>query len=143
MLRPLWRSRLARAPNVRLPVPIAEFRAEGTLGQLSAKNRHKWQLFDDLLGAQQDRRGYGKAERIGGIEVHGHLELGRQLHREIARLRAARDAIDISDGTTPDVYPVDAVGPAGSRARAACGQAADFGFVPSASVLPPNNRLAR
>jgi hypothetical protein len=57
--------------------------------------------------------GYGKAKRLGGLEVHGHLELGRELHREIARLLAAQDAIDISGGATaarkvmqaqPDLY---------------------------------------
>jgi hypothetical protein len=33
--------------------------------------------------------GYGKAKRLGGLEVQDHLELGRKLHREIARLGAA------------------------------------------------------
>src|SRR5215467_12307161 len=28
---------------------------------------------DDLIGAQHDRWGYGKAERLRGLEVHGHL----------------------------------------------------------------------
>jgi hypothetical protein len=38
--------------------------------------------------------GYGKAERLGGLEVHGHFKFRRELHREIARLLAAQDAID-------------------------------------------------
>ena len=42
-----------------------------------------------LGGAQQNRGRYGKAERVGGLAVDDHLELGRKLHREIARLRAA------------------------------------------------------
>ena len=54
--------------------------------------------------------GYGKTKRIGGLEVQDHLELGRKLHREIARLLTAQDAIDISGGATKDVYPVDSVG---------------------------------
>ena len=45
-------------------------------------------LFDHLVGAKQDRWAYRKAKRHGGLEVHGHLELGRKLPREIARLRA-------------------------------------------------------
>ena len=61
-------------------------------------------LFDDLVGAQQNRWGYGKAERLGGLEVHDHLEFCRKQHREIARLGAAQNAIDISGGATPDVY---------------------------------------
>ena len=41
--RPLGRDSLpvARSPNVRLSIPIAAFRAQGRLGQLSANNgRH-------------------------------------------------------------------------------------------------------
>ena len=45
-------------------------------------------LLDHLIGANPNRWGYGKAERLGGLEVHDHLELGRELHWEIARLRA-------------------------------------------------------
>src|SRR6516164_8530736 len=77
---------------------------------LSAINRHNQQLFDDLGGAQHYRRGYGKTERLGGLEVHGHLKLGRELHREIARLLAAQNAIDIGGGSTKDVYLVASVG---------------------------------
>src|SRR6516164_10574238 len=94
------------SPNVRLPYPIAAFRAQGRLCHLSAINRHNQQLFDDLVGAQPNRWGYGKAKRRGGLAVHDHLELGRKLHREIARLRAPQDAIDISGSATKDVYPV-------------------------------------
>jgi len=46
-------------------------------------------LFDHLVGANQDRLRHRKAERLGGLEVQDHLELGRKLHREIARLLAA------------------------------------------------------
>jgi hypothetical protein len=34
-----------------------------------------------------------KAKRLGGLEVDDHLELGRKLHREIARLLTAQDAM--------------------------------------------------
>ena len=39
-------------PNVCLPLPIAAFRAQGSLSQLSAINRHNQQLFDLLIGAK-------------------------------------------------------------------------------------------
>jgi hypothetical protein len=76
----------------------------------SAINRHNQQLFDLLVGAQQNRWGHGKTERLGGLEVHDHFEFCRKLHREIARLLAAQDAIDIGGGATPVVYPVVSVG---------------------------------
>ena len=56
---------------------------------LSANNCHNQQLFDDLVGAQQNRRGYGKTERLGGLEIEEQIVFRRKLHREIARLLAA------------------------------------------------------
>ena len=65
--------------------------------------------------------GYGKAERLGGLAVHDHLELGRQLHREIARFIAAQNAIDIGGGTTPSVCLIGSVGDqAASLAKKVC-----------------------
>ena len=98
--------------KVRFFLVIAAIRAQGRLCQLSAINRHNRQLFDLLVGAQQDRGRHCKAERRGGLAVHDHLVFDRKLHRKIARVRAAQDAIDVRGGTTKDVYLV------GSRKRA-------------------------
>ena len=65
-----------------------------------------YELIDHLIRAQHDRWGYGKAERLGGLEVQDDLEFCRQLNRKIARLGAAQNAIDISRGATPDVCRV-------------------------------------
>ena len=63
-------------------------------------------MLDHLVGAQHYRWGYRKAERRGGLAVYDHLELGRELHQEITRLRAAQNAIHIGGGATKEVYPV-------------------------------------
>jgi len=63
-----------------------------------------------LSRATASRWGYRKAERLGGPSVRDHLELGRKLHREIARIRAAQNAIDIGSGATKEVYPVGSIG---------------------------------
>src|SRR6516225_9763552 len=94
----------------RFPFPIAAIMAASPAIPGSAINRHNQQSFDQLGGAQHDRWGYGKAERRGGLAVHDHLELGRELHREVARLLAAQDAIHISGGPTKGVYRVGSVG---------------------------------
>src|SRR5262249_49161367 len=65
---------------------------------------------DDLVGAGKDRWRHGQAERLGGLEVQDHLELGRELHRKIARLLAAKNAIGISGGATTVVRYVGSVG---------------------------------
>ena len=58
-----------------------------------------------------------KTERLGSPKVQDHLELGRELHRKIARLIAAQDAIDISGGAAKAVYHAVSVGePASPRA---------------------------
>jgi hypothetical protein len=37
-------------------------------------------LLDDLVRAHQNRSGYGKAERRGGLEVQDHLKFCRKLN---------------------------------------------------------------
>ena len=74
-------------------------RATARLGRATGRS-----LFDHLGCAQHYRWGYAKTERLGGLEVQDHLKFCRELHREIARLFAAQDAIDISRGPTPRIY---------------------------------------
>jgi hypothetical protein len=45
---------------------------------------------DDLVGPQEQRLGDREAEGLRGLEVDHQLDLGRLLHREIARLRGLR-----------------------------------------------------
>ena len=45
-----------------------------------------------------------------GLAVHDHLEFCRELHREIARLLPAQDAINIGGGATDEIYHVGSVG---------------------------------
>src|SRR5262249_50406445 len=72
--------------------------------------RHAPASINHLVRAQQNRWRYGKTRRRGGLAVYDHLELGRKLHREIARLLAAQDAIDVGGGPTKGVYLVGSVG---------------------------------
>jgi hypothetical protein len=41
----------------------------------------------------ENRWGYRKAKRLGGLEVDDHLEFYRQLDGQLRRFRAAQDAI--------------------------------------------------
>ena len=55
-------------------------------------------LFDHLVGTCEQRRRHGEADRLGGLKVDDELELGRGLHRQVGRLLALEDAIDVARG---------------------------------------------
>src|SRR5258706_11948750 len=65
--------------------------------------------FDQLVGASTQDTRYGQSERLGGIEVHDQLELGRLLDRQVRRIRALEDMIDIGRRAPIEVYPIGAV----------------------------------
>ena len=44
----------------------------------------------------EQRRWHGEAEHPGGLVVDRQLVLGRRLHRQVARLLALEDAVDVA-----------------------------------------------
>src|SRR5437870_3333660 len=52
-------------------------------------------LLDHLVGARKQRRRNFDANRPRGLEIDHQLILGRRLHRQVGRLLALEDAIDI------------------------------------------------
>ena len=54
---------------------------------------------DHLIRGDKQRVGHGEAECLGGFEVEARFVFGRRLHRQIGRLLALEDAIDIAGGT--------------------------------------------
>ena len=72
-------------------------------------------LFDHLVGAGEQRWRHREAERLGSLEIDHQLVLGRRLHRQVGRLLALEDAIDIAGGAP---VLVEQIGPVGDQAAA-------------------------
>jgi hypothetical protein len=66
-------------------------------------------LFDDLIGAQQQRRRNGEAERFSGLEIYDELEFRRLFDRQISGLRPFQDLVDECRGAAVDIADVRAV----------------------------------
>src|SRR5471032_1897460 len=52
--------------------------------------------FDRLVGANEQRGRHGEAERFGSLHIDHQLEFGRLLYRQIGRLGAFEDLIDVA-----------------------------------------------
>src|SRR6516164_6691447 len=66
--------------------------------------------FDHLVGAGEHRGRNFKPERLGGLEVDAQLVLGRRFHRQIGRLLALKNAINI---TSRAPILIGGIGPVG------------------------------
>src|SRR5438552_13134964 len=65
--------------------------AAGAASPRSVTARAAMALFDDLVGAGENRRRHGQAERVGGLEVDDQLEPRRLLDRQFGQLGAVED----------------------------------------------------
>jgi hypothetical protein len=53
-------------------------------------------LFDHLVGACEQRRRHSEAQRLSGLEIYHQYVPDRRLHRQVGRLLAFEDAIDVT-----------------------------------------------
>ena len=58
--------------------------------RFTPESGHVRYSFDHLVGAAEQHWRHGEAQRFGGFEIDGQLELDRLLNREISRFRASK-----------------------------------------------------
>src|SRR4029453_14322742 len=82
--------------SLRYRFPTASgFARRAAPGGVRGARGARWLSSDYLIHPEQERRGDGKAERLGSLEVDDQLELPGLLHRQIGRLRALEDLVHI------------------------------------------------
>ena len=79
---------------------------------VSSRSKQRCYSITSSARASSDRR-HVEAERLGGLEVDHQLVLGRRLHRQVGRLLALEDAVDVA-GRAPVL--VDEIRPIGDQA---------------------------
>src|SRR4051794_11965059 len=70
-------------------------------------------LFDYHVGTREQRRRKFEAQRLRGLEIDRQLVLGWRLHRQIGRLLALEDTIDV---TSREPELIDKISPIGDQA---------------------------
>ena len=84
------------SPNTRHSEAHAGLQLLTHSGSLSApNNNHDIALLDDFCCLDHDRRWQGDAERTGGLEVDHELDFRRLLDRQLTRVGALEDSVDI------------------------------------------------
>ncbi len=64
---------------------------------------------DHIVGPRQQRGWNDQVERLRGFQIDDQLEFGRRLHRQVGRLRALENPIDIGCRSPHLIGQVDAV----------------------------------
>jgi hypothetical protein len=99
-------ARDARAMSAFTPIAFKHWQRSETT--LCARNRHMHRsktasLFDHLVGAQEEISTDRQSERSRCFEIDDKLEFGGLLNRQVGRLRAFQNLVDVSGGAQEQI----------------------------------------
>src|SRR5215208_6459920 len=89
----------------RLNAILRDPAAKCPLSDPAGKKQHS-RSFDDLVGAAEQRQRKGEAERLGGLQIEDELEPGGMYHRQLARLGALEDAVNVKSRAPRDTSEI-------------------------------------
>ena len=64
----------------------------------------------DLIGPEEERRGEGEPERLGGLEIDDQFEPGGAFDGQVGRFRAPQEAVDVGGHAPRQVVQVRPIG---------------------------------
>jgi hypothetical protein len=88
---------------------VRALHAQHSLGRGLQPTKSLRRSLDHLVGAREQRRPHIEAEGFGCLEVDHQFILGRCLHRQVGRLLAPEDAVDVAGGAPELVDQISAI----------------------------------
>jgi hypothetical protein len=86
-------------------------------------------LFDHLIGAREHGCRHFEAKGLRGLEINHELVLGRRLHRQIGRLLALKDAVDVAGRAPVLLDPLGVIGDQSKRPSSVRFPTSTYGIV--------------
>src|ERR1700680_3914116 len=94
---PRWVKPGPRVPSVTLLLSHRQRNSTGRRAMSqSCQQKNSAPSFDHLVGATQQRKRDGQAERLGSLEIDDQFDFGDLLNRQVGRLLALENAADVN-----------------------------------------------
>ena len=77
---------------------------------IALREQQQCYLFDHFIGPCEQQRRHGETKRLRGLEIDRQFVLGRCQHRQVGRLLAFEDAVDVARRSPKLIVQIRPVG---------------------------------